>query len=128
MVCCLASRCLAEQRHHVQARIGLLAGDAIDRHLERALDEPLLQVPCVGIGELQLDPGVMPLDRSDQVDDLIRSDRAHDAQLERALLKAGEIFRQAFRLMRLVVDLLEMRLHHRAEFGEVGVRPLAMEQ
>ena len=30
--------------------------------------------------------------------------------------------------MRLVIDLLEMRLHHRAELGEVRVRPLAMEQ
>jgi len=71
---------------------------------------------------------MMPLDRSDQVDDLVRSNRAHDAELERALLEAGEIPGQALRLMRLVVDLLEMRFHHRAELGKMRVRPLAMEQ
>src|SRR6266852_2563689 len=119
---------LAEERHDVGALVRLASGQAIDRHLEATVEKPLLQVPRIGVAELQLDAGMPLLDRADQVDDLIRRDGAHDAELEHGVAQMGEVLGAALGFQRFPVDLLEMRPDHAAELGQMRVGPLAMEE
>ena len=119
---------LAVERHVVQPLVLLVRRRAVDRHLEVALDQPLLELLGARIHDLELDAGVAALNRADEVDELVRRDRAHHPELEDRLLQLDEIERLALRLARLLVDLLEIGLHHAPELGEMRVRPLAVEQ
>jgi len=67
---------LPEQRDQVQSRVRLLPRNAIDREFQRAFEQAFVELPRIGVPELQLDAGMMALDRSDQIDDLIGRDGA----------------------------------------------------
>ena len=73
-------------------------------------------------------PGLRLCTRADEVDELVRSDGAHHAELEDRLLELDEVERLALCRVRLAVDLLEIGLHHAPELGQVRVRPLAVEE
>src|SRR3712207_3689473 len=71
----------------------------------------------------------MPLPNcTDKIDDLIWSDGAHDAKLERRMPEPGEIPCLALGLLHLAVNLLQMRADDPAQFRQVGVGPLPMEK
>src|SRR3954464_5106686 len=119
---------LAIERHIVQPLVLLVRRRAVDCHLEVALDQPPLQLLRARIHDLELDAGVAALNRADEVDELVRRDGAHDPELEHCLFEVDEVERLALGLARLLVDLLQIRLHHPPELGQVRVRPLAVEQ
>jgi hypothetical protein len=100
----------------------------VDRDLEVPLDQLLLELARARIDDLELDAGVAALHTADEVDELVRRDRAHHPELQRGFLQLDEVEGLAPRLARLAVDLLEIGLHHAPELGQVRVRALAMEQ
>jgi len=66
------------------------------------------------------------LNRGQKLDELGRGDGAHDAELEPDLLQLGEFLGAPFGGMRLVIDLLKVRVDRTPEVGQVGIRALAM--
>ena len=54
----------------MQPLVGLLPGQAIDRHLEVAFEQPLLEKGRARIDDLELYPGMTRLQAADQVEQI----------------------------------------------------------
>src|SRR5262249_697164 len=101
---------------------------SVDRQFEIALDQSLAQIICVRVTKLQLDAGVAGFDSSNEVDDLVGRNGAHDAELERRLLQPLVVVRQLLGRLGFLVHLTQVRLEHASKFGDMRIAPLAMEQ
>ena len=119
---------LLEQRHDVRALVRRLAGQAVDRRLQVAGEKCGLQLARIVVDDLQDDVGVALAEAGDQLDELARRDRAHDAELERRLLQVEEVARLALGIERLLQQLLQVRQRDAPQLGQVRVRALAIEQ
>ena len=84
---------LAKERHVVKPIVFLVARQTIDRHVQFAVYQLLLQQPRLRIGELQLQPLMARVHGGDEIDEMPRRDGAHDSELEDAVFQAAEIAR-----------------------------------
>jgi hypothetical protein len=119
---------LPKQRKSVKAIVRLLAGNAVDGDLQVTLEETLLQFPGIGVRHLQLEPFMPRLHRTNEVNDLARSDGAHDAELQGRMLQLGKVPGLALGFLHLAVDLLQMRADNPAELRQVRVGTLPVEE
>ncbi len=108
---------LTKQRNRMSALVGFFARQCIDDDLEIASQKARTQIFCIRVAKLQLHVGMADPNIGDEIDDLVRRDCAHDAQLERHLLR--EVVRQALHQRRVMVNRLQMRPDHLAEVREV---------
>src|SRR5215208_1334967 len=68
------------------------------------------------------------LQSADEIEQFIRLYGAHNSELQRCLFELAEVESLALRLRGLRVDLLEVGLYRSAEFGQMGVGPLPVEE
>ena len=66
--------------------------------------------------------------RRNEIDNLVRRNRAHDSELERNPLHFGQILRHPLRIRGRVVNHFQMRPNYLPQFGKVGIFPLAAKQ
>src|SRR5438067_10533478 len=102
---------LPEQRHEVQVFIFGAVRQAIDRDLQLAFGQPTIELAGAGIDNRELDTRMTDRNRTDKLDELSGRNRAHDADTKRGLLQAGEIARDVFGSVRLVINALQVRQH-----------------
>src|SRR3982074_2604806 len=72
--------------------------------------------------------GVTGLDCGNEVDDLVRRDRAHDVDLEGGPLQPPLVLGQLLGGLGPLVHLAQMRLQHAPQLGGMRVATLAVEQ
>jgi hypothetical protein len=104
-----------EQGHVVQPFVWVLAREAVDGDLEVTVQQAILESGCARVENLKLDTWVPRLQATDEIEEFIRLDRAHDSKPQRRFLELGEIDCLALCLLGLGVHLLEMRLDHASE-------------
>src|SRR5262249_55439163 len=101
--------------------------EAENRHLERAGEQLIVQFAGTGVGELQLDARMLGTQAREQIDQLVRSDRAHDAELERRFVELAEILGDTLCFRGLGENLREIGTNCSPKLREMGICPLAME-
>src|SRR5262249_45927683 len=79
------------------------------------------------VHDLQLDAGVLRLQVRQESDEIAGTDRAHDPELQWRTLELDETRGEVLRLLRLPLNLLEIRTHCLAELAQMRSRPLAAE-
>lgn len=101
---------------------------AIDRHLDRALQQHLAERIAGRIEQLKLNAEVAFAEIAKEAGENLRTDGAHHADLQRNVVKLGKCLRGVLRSLCLSIDPLEVRLHQPSELGQVRALPLAMKQ
>ena len=81
-----------------------------------------------GVDEFDADPRVARAHAGDKLDQVLRCDGAHDPQLQLSLLQARELAGSLCGEASLLVDFVDVRLDDAAEFGEMGLVALSVEQ
>src|SRR6516164_1582516 len=117
----------AEERKIVKPLVDLVR-PAIDGGLQSAFEQAALKVGSARVHDLQLAAGVLRLQVPQKSDEIAGTDRAHDPELQRRAFELDETRGKPLRLLRLPLNLLEIRTHRLAELAQMRSRPLAVEQ
>ena len=94
----------------MQALVGRVCRRTIHSDLEVTFDQPRLQITGARVDNIELDRGIAALRAADELDELLRGDRAHHSELQDCALDLNEIEPLSLRLLCLAVHLLEIRL------------------
>ena len=103
-------------------------GLAVDRDVELALRQALLQLAVRAVLHDQPDLGMALAEGLQEGHEAARADGAHHAELQLDVVELGEALGALLGGVGLDQHLREMRAHHLAQTGQVGVVALAAEQ
>jgi len=108
---------LAEQLERMEPLLVDAVRQAEDGDVDLAGGEHVLQRLGRGVAQIDVDVGIAAMKAAHQVEQLARTDRAHDADAERRLPQLLEVARPRLGGFRLRQDLGQIGLHHPAELG-----------
>jgi len=115
---------LAIEQHVMQPFIGAKLRQREDRDIELSTGEALLQRRGGGIEDVQFDAGMARAHRRNEIEQMGRRDRAHQAEPQRRLLQPHEFLRLALGVLGAAVDLLQIGLEGAAELRQMRVGAL----
>ena len=105
-----------------------LFGLAVDRDIELALRQSLLELAVGAVLHDQPHPGMALAEGLQERHEAARPDGAHHAELQLDIVELGEAFGALLGGVGLDQHLRQMRTHHLAEAGQMRVVALAAEQ
>jgi hypothetical protein len=65
---------------------------------------------------------------TDEIDELVRRNRAHNAQLERGSFKLHIVLGETLHRLRVLKDLGKVRMDHAAQLSQVSIAALSMKK